>query len=121
MGFDLGKAVRVKIEVEDNDIYFQFPSYTDPRMHDGIKKLCSSRVPAIRAGRRTQRLDLHGPREKFFDDFCEDVEGVELGGEVLNAASDPEWKTKIPVQWKYTVASYFEEGEALTAEDVKNS
>lgn len=116
MPVTLGKNVRVSVTVGDEDVVFVFPPYD--RMQGAIKTLITSR---IRGRGARQRLDVIAPRVRFVDQNLEGIENVEYQdekGESKPLSSKVKgWLDKIPVSWKSTAASFFEEGEALSEEE----
>jgi len=62
-------------------------------------------------------------RLKFVDELlvgCKQIEVKEAGNVVPLTPELPNWKGRIPANWKTSVALHFEEKEAFTPEDEKN-
>ena len=108
------------MQVGEDDVVCEFKPWEE--MEADIKTLCTTRV-RIR-GRRRPDIDVHGPRIKFFDQNCVNVIGIEeknsKGDWVALDTAMENWKKRVPFQIKSTAAAYFEETEALSAEEVKN-
>lgn len=63
-------------------------------------------------------------RERFIDALLIDVENVavRVGDQAVPLTKDmADWKSRIPVNWKTSLAIRFEEQETLTGDDEKNS
>lgn len=117
MAILLEENVRISVTVGDEQVVFIFPPYDGMRME--IKELATSR---IRGRGLKQRMDIHGARERFVDKTLLDIENVNYRDEkgeakpLNNKVKD--WKTKIPFNWKSSAASFFEESEVLSEEEV---
>lgn len=86
-----------------------------------LKHFLSARFP--RRGNKVED-NTTGAREAFIDAHLTGVKNLEVrsdAGYVPLGPVIPNWKEKIPLNWKTAAALRFEEGEVLTPEDEKNS
>jgi len=122
MAVRASEQIRVALPVGDEEVTLTFPGWSDPKMAEAIKKLLRGRQSI----RRNQVKDTSTEaRVAFFDGVCLDVENFEEQNEAgewvtCNAETFPDWKDRIPESWKVSAATYFEEKNILTADDVKN-
>ena len=115
MAVRLSSSVRVSFEVDDETVVVVFPSYDDPAFQ-GSRWTTSSG----KRGRTNVTSQLYEARVAFFDETAVDIENVEFegtDGDQVLSRDVPGWKDKVPVQWKATAASYFEETQVLSEEE----
>ena len=123
MAVILGRKVRVELFIPeaDDQIVAVFPSYDEEEFSKAITSLLKNRFKQV--GRRVENRTQEA-RIAFFDNTCEAVEGVEYIGDDGNPPSlTPDvdgWKSKIPANWKASIAATFEEKETLGDEDRGN-
>lgn len=107
----LSDAIRVSFEKHGALRTLVFPSYEE--MAPDIKKLVTTR---IRGKGMRMKLDPGPAREQFVDSTARDIEattymaGAKNGKEEKPLSSTVKgWLGKVPIDWKYTAAPYFEE------------
>ena len=116
MAVNLSDEVRVTILIGDEEVHAFFPGYSDPDMIEAQKRLLSGRFDASRG---TPRDKSQEARIRFFNVACQRVENVEHDGKPLTSDT-PDWKQKIPSNWKVSFSLFFEEKSTLSDEDVGN-
>ena len=125
MNVKIGQKVRVKIEVDGGDVVAVFPPRSDTDMIRGVRKL---KIAAVGSGRsqNLQKLsrELDETRIAFFDRLCVAVENITYesndGQEVALTPDTEGWKEMIPESWKIAIVRYFDEKEALSANELGN-
>ena len=123
MAVILGRKVRVELYIAeaDDQIVAVFPLYDDEEFSKAITSLLKNRFKQI--GRRVENRTQEA-RIAFFDKTCIEVEGVEYedgDGNLMSLTPVIDgWKSKIPANWKASIAGTFEEKETLGDEDRGN-
>jgi len=117
----IGQPNRVGLVIDSPEgtetIFFTFPATGDKEFETGKKKLLNNRI--IMKGRRTINR-ANEERSAFFDQWCSQVEGLEImeKGKRVDLMSTDGWKGMVGVEMKVSVvAQHFEEKETLTEED----
>jgi hypothetical protein len=120
MAIQLGSEQCVIIEVGGQEIKSWFPPCDDEAFMDAQRRLLSGRIRMVRGGRNNVRDVSTQAREKFYDETCVRIEGVnDRDGQPLDCTAAG-WQKKIPINWKVSFTSAFEEQQTLTDEDQKN-
>ena len=117
MAVRLSDEVKVSILVGDEEVVAVFPGYNNPEMDDAIKKLALGRTTIGRGGQAKDKS--YEARTRFFNATCIRVENVEEGGVPLTP-DVPDWRQKIPPNWKLSFALFFEEKATLSEDEVGN-
>ena len=117
----LSTNVRIRLEVEDEDVHFTFPAYH--QIKNEIRKLLKNRF--VQDGRGGTKNLSYEARQHFFDINCKSCEGLyadeeeqipissETSMDILREnfpdSKVEKWTDLIPEQWKAEVSSQFEE------------
>ena len=118
MAVRLSEEVKVAILVGDEEVTAVFPGYSNPEMAEAIKKLATGRTQIGRGGQAKDKS--YEARVRFFNTMCSRVENVEgEDGQPLTPET-PDWRQKIPANWKLSFALFFEEKATLSDDEVKN-
>lgn len=116
----ISDEVCVTLDAGGEDIKGFFPSLSDPAMSKAIRTLMRNRMQIRRGGAQDRTLDA---REEFFDTTCRRLENVEAkndAGEYVDVCSMDGWQSRVPLNWKSSFASYFEERAVLNEDDRGN-